>query len=315
VWRLPIGGPQSRGKALVNIFPLSKDERIESVLPLPDDDESRNQLDVMFATRSGTVRRNKLSDFIRVNRNGKIAMKLDEGDGIVRVRMCSEDQDVMLTTALGQCIRFKVTDVRVFAGRNSTGVRGIRLAAEDRVIAMGILRHIDVTSAESRAYLKHATAMRRAALGDEEELNDAVSEDDLDDGEEEAALSASRIAELGAAEQFILTISDDGMGKRSSAYDYRVTGRGGKGLVAHNIWGSNKKTGAIKQIASSFTIADDDEVMLVTDAGQLIRTPVDQIRIAGRATSGVWVLRTKEEERVVSVARLADNGEDDTEES
>jgi len=315
VWRLPVGGPQSRGKALVNIFPLSKDERIESVMPLPDDEESRSQLDVMFATRSGSVRRNKLSDFVRVNRNGKIAMKLDEGDGIVRVRMCSEDQDVMLTTALGQCIRFKVTDVRVFAGRNSTGVRGIRLADGDHVIAMGILRHIDVTSAEARAYLKHATAMRRAATGEDEEPIEAVADDDADDGDEEAALSAERIAELGAAEQFILTIADDGMGKRSSAYDYRVTGRGGKGLVAHNIWGSNKKTGPIKQIASSFTIDEDDEVMLVTDAGQLIRTPVDQIRIAGRSTSGVWVLRTKDEERVVSVARLADNGEDDTEES
>ncbi|MEO1662149.1 MAG: DNA gyrase subunit A [Pseudomonadota bacterium] len=315
VWRLPVGSPQSRGKALVNIFPLAKDERIESVMPLADDEESRNELDVMFATRSGTVRRNKLSDFIRVNRNGKIAMKLDEGDGIVRVRMCSEDQDVMLTTALGQCIRFKVTDVRVFAGRNSTGVRGIRLADGDFVIAMGILRHIDVTSAEARAYLKHATAMRRAATGEEEDVADAIADDDGEDGVEEAALSATRIAELGAAEQFILTISDDGMGKRSSAYDYRVTGRGGKGLVAHNIWGSNKKTGPIKQIASSFTVDDDDEVMLVTDAGQLIRTPVDQIRTAGRATSGVWVLRTKEDEQVVSVARLADNGEDDTEES
>ena len=315
VWRLPIGSPQSRGKALVNIFPLSKDERIESVMPLPDDEESRSQLDVMFATRSGTVRRNKLSDFTRVNRNGKIAMKLDDGDGIVRVRICSEDQDVMLTTALGQCIRFRVTDVRVFAGRNSTGVRGIRLAEGDQVIAMGVLRHVDVTSAESRAYLKHATAMRRAANGEEEELTDAIADDEGEEGDEEAALSAERIAELGAAEQFILTISDDGMGKRSSAYDYRVTGRGGKGLVAHNIWGSNKKTGPIKQIASSFTIDEDDEVMLVTDAGQLIRTPVDQIRIAGRATSGVWVLRTKEDEKVVSVARLADNGEDDREES
>ncbi len=314
VWRLPIGGPQSRGKALVNIFPLSKDERIESVMPLPEDEEDRNKLDLMFATRSGGVRRNKLSDFVRVNRNGKIAMKLDEGDGIVRVRICSEDQDVMLTTALGQCIRFKVTDVRVFAGRNSTGVRGIRLAKGDQVIAMGVLRHIDVTSAESRAYLKHATAMRRAATGEEEEPIDTVV-DDEEEGDEIAALSAERIAQLGAAEQFILTIADDGMGKRSSAYDYRVTGRGGKGLVAHNIWGSNKKTGHIKQIASSFTIDEDDEVMLVTDAGQLIRTPVDQIRIAGRATSGVWVLRTKDEERVVSVARLADNGEDDTEES
>ncbi|MEO1642824.1 MAG: DNA gyrase C-terminal beta-propeller domain-containing protein, partial [Pseudomonadota bacterium] len=315
VWRLPVGSPQSRGKALVNIFPLSKDERIESIMPLPDDEEDRQQLDVMFATRSGGVRRNKLSDFIRVNRNGKIAMKLDEGDGIVRVRICSPDQDVMLTTALGQCIRFRVDDVRVFAGRNSTGVRGIRLAEGDEVISMGILRHIDVTSAEARAYLKHATAMRRAATGEDEDVADVISDDEGDDGEDEAALSPERIAELGAAEQFILSIADDGMGKRSSSYDYRVTGRGGKGLVAHNIWGSSKKTGPIKKIASSFTVGDDDEVMLVTDAGQLIRTPVDQIRIAGRATSGVWVLRTKDTERVVSVARLADSGEDDTEES
>jgi DNA gyrase subunit A len=315
VWRLPVGSPQSRGKALVNIFPLSKDERIESVMPLPDDEEDRAKLDVMFATRSGGIRRNKLSDFVRVNRNGKIAMKLDEGDGIVRVRICSEDQDVMLTTALGQCIRFKVTDVRVFAGRNSTGVRGIRLADGDEVISMGILRHIDITSAEARAYLKHASAMRRAANGEEEDVTEVVLDDDGDDGEDEAALSTERIAELGAAEQFILSIADDGMGKRSSAYDYRVTGRGGKGLVAHNIWGSNKKTGPIKKIASSFSIDEDDEVMLVTDAGQLIRTRVDNIRIAGRATSGVWVLRTKDDERVVSVARLADSGEDDTEES
>ena len=307
VWRLPEGGPASRGKALVNIFPLGADERIESVMPLPDDEEARQQLDVMFATNSGTVRRNKLSDFIRVNRGGKIAMKLDEGDGIVAVKICSEKDDVMLTTALGQCIRFAATDVRVFAGRNSTGVRGIRLGEDDEIISMGILRHVDITSAEARAYLKHAAAMRRAATGEEEE----ISEDEAEDSTEEAALSAERIAELGAAEEFILTIADDGMGKRSSAYDYRVTGRGGKGLVAHNIWGRDKKAGPVKRVAQSFTVADGDQVMLVTDAGQLIRTPVDQIRIAGRSTSGVWVLRTAEDERVVSVARLVEDAEDD----
>ncbi len=311
VWRLPIGSPQSRGKALVNLFPLSKDERIESVMPLPADEEARAEMDVMFATRSGTVRRNKLSDFIRVNRNGKIAMKLDDGDGLVSVKVCSERHDVFLTTALGKCIRFRADDVRVFAGRNSTGVRGIRLDKGDHVIAMGILLHIDVTSAEARAYLKHASAMRRAATGEEEEVSEIEDGEDI----EEAALSTERIAELGAADQFILTLADDGMGKRSSAYDYRVTGRGGKGLVALNIWGGNKKTGPIKQIAQSFTVEDTDQVMLVTDAGQLIRTPVDQIRIAGRATSGVWVLRTKDDERVVSVARLADDSEDDTEDA
>ena len=316
VWRLPVGSPQSRGKALVNIFPLAKDERIESVMPLPDDEESRNELDLMFATRSGTVRRNKLSDFIRVNRNGKIAMKLDEGDGIISVKICSDDNDIMLTTALGKCIRFRVDDVRVFAGRNSTGVRGIRLEKGDDVISMAVLHHIEFTSPEARAYLKHASAMRRAASGEEElDESDAVADDETDEaGEEVAALSPERIAEMGAAEQFILSIADDGMGKRSSSFDYRVTGRGGKGLVAHNIWSSDKKKGPIKKIAQSFTVDDSDQVMLVTNGGQLIRTGVDQIRIAGRATSGVWVLRTNEGERVVSVARLVEDSEDDTEE-
>ena len=304
VWRLPVGGPTSRGKALVNIFPLAADERIESVMPLPDSEEAAEHLDVMFATRSGNVRRNRLADFTRVNRAGKIAMKLDEGDGIVSVQLCSEKDDVLLTTALGQAIRFEVTDVRVFAGRDSTGVRGIRLATGDEVISMGILRHMGVTSEEARAYLKHAAAMRRAVTGEEEEISD-----DEEEAVAEAALSAERIAELGAAEEFIFTVADDGMGKRSSAYDYRVTGRGGKGLVAQNIWGRDKKGGPVKKVAQSFPVGDGDEVMLVTDGGQLIRTPVDQIRIAGRSTGGVWVLRTGDGERVVSAARLVDDGE------
>jgi DNA gyrase subunit A len=180
---------------------------------------------------------------------------------------------------------------------------------------MGILRGVDVTTSEARAYLKHAAAMRRAANGGEEEDLQAVLDDSGEEGVVDAALSAERIAELGAAEEFILTIADDGMGKRSSAYDYRVTGRGGKGLVAHNIWGQNKKDGPVKQLAQSFTVDDSDQVMLVTNAGQLIRTPVGQIRVAGRATSGVWVLRTRDDERVVSVARLEDDGEDDTQEA
>jgi DNA gyrase subunit A len=314
VWRLPVGSPQARGKALVNIFPLAKDERIESVMPLPDDEEARAELDLMFATRSGTVRRNKLSDFTRVNRNGKIAMKLDEGDGIVSVRICSDQHDVMLTTVLGKCIRFRVDDVRVFAGRNSTGVRGIRLDDGDEVISLGILHHIDFSSAEARAFMKHEIAKRRAISGEDEEEGDSVTDDEDDDaGEAEVSLSPERIAEMGAAEEFILSIADDGMGKRASSYGYRVTGRGGKGLVAHDIWGSDKKKGPIKQIAQSFTVDDNDQIMLVTNAGQLIRTPVDQISIVSRASKGVWVLRTNEGERVVSVARLVEDGEDDTE--
>ena len=312
VWRLPLGTPQSRGKALVNLLPLEKGETITSVMPLPADEEERAKLNILFATRSGGVRRNMLSDFTQVNRNGKIAMKLDETliagreDGIVDVQICAPSDDVMLSTAIGQCIRFRVDDVRVFSGRTSTGVRGIRLADGDEVISMSVLRHIDVTSPEARAYLKHASAMRRAA-GEEED--DVVVEADADadaEGEEEAALSAERIAMLGAAEQFILTVTEDGMGKRASAYDYRVTGRGGKGLIAHKL---NKG----RRLAASFPIEDGDEIMLVTDAGQLIRTPVKQVRIAGRATQGVRVLRTAVDERVVSVERLAEQDEETVE--
>ncbi|MCI4643439.1 MAG: DNA gyrase subunit A [Hyphomonadaceae bacterium] len=305
VWRLPLGSPQSRGKALVNILPLEKDEWITSVMPLPDDETAREELDIMFATRSGGVRRNKLSDFVRVNRNGKIAMKLEEDgkDGIVSVKICSERDDILLTTAMGQCIRFRADDVRVFAGRNSTGVRGIRLVGGDRVISMAILRHVDVTPAEARAYLKHAAAMRRASDGEETDLGEETGEE----GDEFTALSPERLAELGAAEEFVLTVTTHGMGKRSSAYDYRTSGRGGKGILAHRLPMS-------LELAQSFTIEDGDEVMLVTDAGQLIRTPVDQIRLAGRATSGVWVLRTNKDERVVSVARLVEQDEDDMDE-
>ena len=298
VYRLPLGNPASRGKALINILPLDVGEYITSVMPLPDDEEERQRLDVMFATIKGGVRRNKLSDFIQVNRNGKIAMKPDEGDGIVGVQICSDRDDVLLTTADGQCIRFRVGDVRVFTGRTSSGVRGIRLGDGDEVISLAILRHIDVTSEEARAYLKHSSAMRRA-------LDEAVDEENPADagGEDEAsadiALSPERIAELGAAEEFILTLADNGMGKRASAYDYRVTGRGGKGLIAHKVMKGAK-------LIASFPVDEADDVMVVTNGGQLIRCPVNQIRLAGRATQGVRVLRTSGEERVVSVERLAE---------
>ena len=228
-------------------------------------------------------------------------MKPDEGDGIVAVEICSDKDDVLLTTGAAQCIRFKVTDVRVFSGRTSSGVRGIRLGEGDEVISMGILRHVDVTPAEARAYLKHASAMRRAIDDDE---GDSASDESAASDEDDAALSPERIAELGAAEQLILSITSNGMGKRASAYDYRVTGRGGKGLIAHRI---NKS----QRVVASFPVEDDDQIMLVTDAGQLIRTKVDQIRQAGRSTAGVWVLRTAKDETVVSVERLAEQDEDD----
>jgi DNA gyrase subunit A len=309
VWRLPIGGPTSRGKAFINLFPIELGETMTSILALPEDEATWDTLDVMFATRSGSVRRNKLSDFVQINRNGKIAMKLDAeafpgGDSIVGVSLCVSADDVLLSTSLGRTIRFAVSDVRVFAGRDSTGVRGVRLAEGDSVISMTILRGVEASGPERAAYLKHATAMRLAANGDAalegEETSTAEPEpEDEDDGPEGAvSLSVERIAELGAAEQFILTISSEGFGKRTSAYDYRRTGRGGQGLIGHDL---SKKGG---RLVASFPVEDPDEILLVTDQGQLIRVPVSQIRIAGRNTQGVTIFRTAENEHVVSVERL-----------
>jgi DNA gyrase subunit A len=309
VWRLPIGTPTSRGKAWVNLLPIETGESVTSILPLPEDEAAWDQYDVMFATRSGGVRRNKLSDFIGIKRNGKIAMKLDEGDAIIGVAVCNaEVNDVLLTTALGRAIRFKVDDVRVFAGRDSTGVRGIRLAEGDSVISMAILRAVAATPEERAAYVKHARAMAKAASGDSEDVEETGVPDEDEEAVSETALSPERIAELGAAEEVILTVSTEGYGKRSSAYEFRRTGRGGQGLLAQDL---TKRGG---RLAASFPVEESDEILLVTDQGQLIRTPVSQVRMVGRNTSGVIIFRTSEEEHVVSVERLADNGEGDDDE-
>jgi DNA gyrase subunit A len=298
VWRLPLGLPTARGKAFVNLLPIEPGETITSILPLPEDEASWDRLDVMFATRSGGVRRNKLSDFVQVNRGGKIAMKLDEGDSIIGVGLCTEANDVLLTTALARCIRFPVGDVRVFAGRESTGVRGIRLGEVDQLISMAILHGVDASPAERIAYLKYAGAMRAAASAEEGEDAVAAIEDEDDANDDQLTLSAERIAELAGAEEFVLTVSTEGYGKRTSAYDYRRTGRGGQGLIAHDL---SKRGG---RLVASFPVEPNDEILLVTDAGQLIRCPVAQIRIAGRNTSGVTIFRTAEDEHVVSVERL-----------
>jgi DNA gyrase subunit A len=297
VWRLPLGGPTSRGKALVNMLPLEQGEQITSILPLPEDEDTWANLDVMFATVRGTVRRNKLSDFVSINRNGKIAMKLEEGDGIVGVDTCSEHSDIMLTTNSGQCIRFPATDVRVFAGRNSVGVRGIRLADGDRIISMQILHHIDVDAEERAAYLKLSRAMR----GEADENGATADEDGVVAGE----LSQERYAEMSAAEQIILTISENGYGKRTSSFEYRVTGRGGKGITAMAV--NNRNGGLI----ASFPVEDSHQIMLVTDGGQLIRCPVKGIRIAGRATQGVIIFKTAEDEKVVAVEGISEVDEDE----
>lgn len=298
VWRLPIGTPTSRGKAMINMFPLEPGERITSIMPLPEDETSWENLDVMFSTTRGTVRRNKLSDFIQVNRNGKIAMKLEEeGDEILGVETCTEHDDVLLTTALGQAIRFPVDEVRVFAGRNSIGVRGLTLADSDRLISMTIVAHVDAEPWERAAYLKRSAAERRALGVDEDDIA-LVGEEVGAEGE----LSEERYQELKAREQFVLTVSEKGFGKRSSSYDFRTSGRGGKGIRATD----TSKTTEIGELVAAFPVEDTDQLMLVSDGGQLIRVPVNGIRIASRATKGVTIFSTAKDEKVVSVERITE---------
>jgi DNA gyrase subunit A len=300
VWRLPLAAPQSRGKALINILPLEENERITTIMPLPEDEASWGELDVMFATTRGTVRRNKLSDFVDVRRSGIIAMKLDEGDAIVDVQICTENDDVLLTSAAGQCIRFPVSDVRVFQGRTSIGVRGINLAQGDTVISLSILRHLAATAEERAAYLRRANAVRRGTNGEGEE-----PAADAEEASGAIELGEQRYVEMSAAEQFVLTVSERGYGKRTSSYEYRTTGRGGKGIVAMAVTARNGR------IVASFPVEEADQIMLVTNRGQLIRCPVDGIRIAGRGTQGVIVFDTAEGERVVSVEHLSEeNGEE-----
>lgn len=296
VWRLPMAAPNSRGKALINILPLEQGERITTIMPLPEDESSWGNLDVLFATTGGNVRRNKLSDFVDVRRSGIIAMKLDEGEAIVDVQIATENDDVLLTAAGGQCIRFPVTDVRVFQGRTSMGVRGIALGEGDKLISLTILRHMDVNADERAAYLRRANAVRRG--GAEEEAGT-----DQEEATGAIELGEQRYVEMSAAEQFVLTISENGYGKRSSSFEYRTTGRGGKGIVAMSVNGRNGK------LVASFPVEDSDQIMLVTDKGQLIRCPVEDIRIAGRSTQGVIVFDTAEDEHVVSVEHITDETE------
>ena len=294
VWRLPAAAPQARGKALVNILPLESDERITSVMLLPEDPAENERLQIMFATTSGTVRRNALTDFAQVNRNGKIAMKLGDGEAIADVALCTGADDVLLTTAQGACIRFPVDDVRLFKGRDSVGVRGIRLEGADRVISMAIINHVDATAEERLAYLRR----RRAVAGEAGEAADVEVEEGAAG---EGLLGEERYVKMSALEQFILTVSENGYGKRTSSFEYRVTGRGGKGIVAMAV---NERNGPL---VASFPVEDQDQIMLVTDGGQLIRCPVDGIRIVGRASQGVIVFDTADGERVVSVEHISED--------
>jgi DNA gyrase subunit A len=304
VWKLPAGSPQSKGKALVNLLPLDEGETIADIMALPSNEESWADLNVMFATSFGNVRRNDLSDFVQINRNGKIAMKPGEGERIIGVETCNEDDDVLLTSSSGRAIRFPVDKVRVFRSRNSTGVRGIRLDEGASVISLAILRHSDATPAERTTYLKQAAAIRRAAAGDDNEIEDVSVDEDVE-ATEEVALSSERYAEMGGKEQFILAVSENGYGKRSSAYEYRVSGRGGKGIIAMTL---SERNG---DLIAAFPVDESDQIMLVTNNGTLIRCPVDDIRIAGRNTQGVTIFKTDDDAKVVSVAHLGEASAED----
>ena len=298
VYQLPLGNPQSRGKAFVNMLPLEADENISVILRLPEDEAVWDTLDILFATTHGSVRRNKLSDFRSIRSNGLIAMKLEAHEKLIDVKICRDDEDVMLATRLGRAIRFEVEDLRVFAGRTSTGVRGIKLQKDDEVISMSILKHINATPEERTAYLKRISALRGADAEGMEFEGDAAN------------ITDERFAELQAAEQFLLTVTTGGFGKRTSAYEYRVTGRGGQGIT--NI-GLTKKNGLT--VAGTFPVTPEHQVMLVTDAGQMIRMKVDGIRFTGRGAQGVTLFRVAEDEHIVSVALLKQDSEEEADET
>ncbi len=310
VYRLPLATPQARGKAMVNLLPLEEGEWIQTVMPMPADEEAWGDLHVMFATSAGTVRRNALSDFTEIRRNGKIAMKLDDGDQLISVQPCTEDSDVLLATRKGKAIRFQTSDVRVFQSRGSMGVRGIKLAKDDVVVSMSILRHVDYQDVpgsdlqERDVYLRQTAHLRRLA-GDSDGNGNGNGGAEAHEPPE-VLLSEERLAMLGAEEEFILTVTSTGIGKRTSAHEYRITNRGGQG-----IWNMDM-TDKVGDVVSAFPVNHSDQIMLVTDAGQLIRCAVDEIGIKGRRTQGVWVFRVNDDEEVVSVSLIGeDSGNDE----
>lgn len=301
VYKLPLGNPQARGKALVNLLPLQPNETITTVMHLPEAEETWDKLNVVFATAAGTVRRNQLSDFSNVRPSGIIAMKLEEDDKLISVQTCNETDDVVLATRQGKAIRFPVEDVRVFSGRTSVGVRGIKLSEGDEVISMSILRHVDAIPEERAAYLRQAAVLRRVS-GEAEEP--ATSVGDEEETTASITLTAERFTQMQAEEQYLLTVSERGFGKRSSAYEYRIAGRGGQGIWNMDM---SERNGLI---VATFPVKDTQEIMLVTNGGQIIRMNVKNIRIAGRRTQGVTVFRVDEAEKVVSVAVLEDTSDD-----
>jgi DNA gyrase subunit A len=308
-YRLPLATPQARGRPMINMLPLSEGETISTVMVLPEEENLWNEMFVMFATSRGNVRRNRLSDFLNIKANGKIAMKLDEGENLIAVQVCTENDDVLLSTRNGKCIRFHVKEIRIFVGRDSNGVRGIRLVGNDEVISMGIVGQMVLSTEERDAYLRQAAKARQALEGgsDAEDFGDENGDGPADG----LKLSPERILELAEREQFILTVTERGFGKRSSSYGYRTTGRGGMGVDSIIV---NDRNGGV---VASFPVDPTDQIMLVTDGGQLIRCPVHDIRIAGRRTQGVTIFKVENIEKVVAVSRIpmGEEDEEDTDQS
>jgi DNA gyrase subunit A len=302
-WRLPLGARNARGRPVVNVLPVAAGVSIAAMMPVDAPEDDWEKLQILFATSEGDVRRNALSDFTNVMRNGKIAMKLPEGERLVGARICGAGSDVLLSTANGRAIRFEATDVRVFAGRDSTGVRGIRLADGDEVVSMAVIRHFEATPEERGAYLK----MRRAVSGGGEE--DAPA-DEAEGEIADIALPQERYAAMSAAEEMILTITSKGLGKRTSSHEYRITARGGQGIIAADLSPrKNDPDRSPAKVVAAWPVGEDDQIMLVTDAGQSIRCPVSDVSAMSRGARGVRVLNTADGERVVSVALIAEDGE------
>jgi DNA gyrase subunit A len=325
VWRLPEAGPAAKGRALVNLLPELGGDEVTAVLPLPQDEALWDGLHLVFATASGGVRRNRLSDFRNVRASGLIAMKLDGngeegGDRLIGVATCREGDDVLLATRFGRAIRFQATGdaLRVFTGRDSSGVRGVRLGRDDAVISLSILRHVEASTEERAAYLRQASLRQARRRGAEDEASRAAAAAEVAEAGAEPedqvvadiTLAPERVAELAAQEEILLTVTSAGLGKRSSAYDYRVTGRGGQGitniLLGGGRNGGNGGGNGVPAVVASFPVRDGDDVMLVTDAGRLIRVPVDQVRVTGRASQGVLLFRVGEGEHVTSVSLVVE---------
>ena len=291
-WKIPESSPQAKGKAIINLLNLKDTESLSSILVLPENKQSNGNEYLIFATSDGSIRKNSLEDFKRIQANGKIAMKLDNNNAIVGVKLCSDEDDILLSTKHGKCIRTPVSKLRTTKSRSSVGVRGIRLTKDDKIISISVISHTDVSSAEAKAYLKMIS--KEKGMQEETESDD----NDTDNSVSDIEISKDRYDELKAREQFILTVTENGFGKRSSSYQFRVSNRGGSGIMCI---ATSDRNG---DVLASFPVNNDDDIMLITKTGQLIRCPVKDVRVAGRNTQGVSIFKTTKEEKVVSASRV-----------